>query len=69
MAAGSDCGWNTSTGRRRAPVPTNPSLSDLGGGGLRFQGKGARVRPFFDVGFVAGAEQRDRAFLPFGQAC
>lgn len=42
-----------------------PVSLDLVGGGLRIQGKGARIRPFFDIGFVAGAEERDRPILPF----
>ena len=42
-----------------------PASLDLAGGGLRIQGKGARVRPFFDIGFVAGSEERDRPILPF----
>ena len=42
-----------------------PASLDLAGGGLRIQGKGARVRPFLDLGLLAGAEKNDRAILPF----
>jgi hypothetical protein len=41
-----------------------PVSLDLAGGGLRIQGKGRRVRPFFDFGLLAGAERNDRIF-PF----
>ena len=44
----------------------NPVSLDLAGGGLRVQGKGDRVRPFFDVGMVAGVERYDRpGFVPY----
>lgn len=42
-----------------------PVSLNLFGGGLRIQGKGARVRPFFDAGLLAGAEKRDSRFVPF----
>ena len=38
---------------------TYPAVSlDLAGVGWRIQGKGERVRPFFDVGFLAGGKRR-----------
>jgi hypothetical protein len=39
---------------------------DLAGGGLRIQGKGRRVRPFFDFGMLAGVERNDRIFALSG---
>lgn len=36
----------------------SPVSLDLAGGGLRIQGRGRRVRPFFDVGVAAGMESR-----------
>ncbi len=44
-----------------------PVSLNLGAGGLRIQGKGARVRPFFDLGFTAGTEEKDRPILPFNK--
>ena len=35
---------------------------DLAGGGLRIQGQGGRVRPFFDFGLLAGVERNDQIF-------
>lgn len=35
---------------------------DLAGGGLRIQGTGNRVRPFFDFGLLAGVERNDQIF-------
>jgi len=46
----------------------NPASLDLAGGGLRIQGKGKRVRPFFDVGLAGGVERNDLYFLPRGRA-
>jgi len=43
----------------------NPTRLDLAGGGLRIQGTGSRVRPFFDVGGFVGTRPR-RYFLPRG---
>ncbi len=43
----------------------NPTKLDLAGAGLRIQGTGSRVRPFFDVGGFVGARPR-RYFLPQG---
>jgi hypothetical protein len=37
-----------------------PVSLDLAGGGLRIQGKGLRVRPFFDFGLLAGVERNDQ---------
>jgi hypothetical protein len=45
-----------------------PVSLDLAGGGLRIQGKGARLRPFFDIGFTAGTEEKDHPILPFNRA-
>jgi len=51
---------------QKTGVGTDQPVSlDLAGGGLRIQGKGARVRPFFDMGFVAGTEETARSILPF----
>ena len=36
----------------------SPVSLDLAGGGLRIQGRGRRVRPFFDAGVAAGVERR-----------
>jgi len=44
----------------------NPTKLDLAGAGLRIQGTGNRVRPFFDVGGFVGARPR-RYFLPQGE--
>jgi len=46
----------------------SPTSLDLAGGGLRIQGKGSRVRPFFDVGVAGGAERDYLYFLPRGRA-
>jgi hypothetical protein len=35
----------------------NPTSLDLAGGGFRVQGKGRRMRPFFDIVIVGGREQ------------
>jgi hypothetical protein len=35
----------------------NPTALDLAGGGFRVQGKGKRVRPFFDIVVLGGREQ------------
>jgi hypothetical protein len=43
-----------------AGVRNNPTMLDLAGAGLRIQGKGRRVRPFFDIGVVGGREQLQR---------
>jgi hypothetical protein len=40
-----------------------PLSLDLASGGLRIQGKGTRVRPFFDVGVLAGAEKKNSLFF------
>ena len=40
----------------------NPVALDLGGGGLRIQGKGPRVRPFFDIGIAGGHAEGTRKF-------
>ena len=42
-----------------------PAALDLAGGGLRIQGKGERIRPFFDLGLLAGSEKTDRLVMPF----
>ena len=42
-----------------------PVSLDVVCGGLRIQGKGARIRPFLDLGFLGGAEEKDRPILPF----
>jgi len=42
-----------------------PVSLDLAGGGVRIQGKGRRVRPFFDAGIFGGAEKKDRNIIPF----
>lgn len=53
---------------QKTGVGTDQPVSlDLGSGGLRIQGKGARVRPFLDVGFLAGTEKKDRFTLPITQ--
>jgi len=44
----------------------NPVSLDLAGGGLRVQGTGDRIRPFFDAGLAAGVERYDRpGFVPY----
>lgn len=46
-------------------VGTDRPLSmDLASAGLRIQGKGARVRPFFDIGVIGGGERVDY-YYPF----
>jgi hypothetical protein len=53
---------------QKTGVGTDQPLSlDLAAGGLRIQGKGERLRPFFDIGLVAGTEKKDRFILPFTQ--
>ncbi len=42
----------------------NPRSLDLVGGGFRVQGKGSRVRPFFDVGLMGGRERNDLRTIP-----
>ena len=39
----------------------SPTSLDLAGGGLRIQGKGERVRPFFDIGITGGVERDYRS--------
>lgn len=54
---------------QRTGVGTDQPVSlDLAGGGLRIQGKGARLRPFLDFGLTAGTVEEDRRILPFNQA-
>ncbi len=45
-----------------------PIAMNLISGGLRIQGKGERVRPFFDIGVLAGTERDNRAIYPFTEA-
>lgn len=53
---------------QKTGVGTDQPVSlDLAGGGLRIQGKGERVRPFFDLGLLAGSEEKDRPILPFNK--
>jgi hypothetical protein len=46
----------------------SPTSLDLAGGGLRIQGKGERVRPFFDVGITGGVERDYRYVQSPGRA-
>ncbi len=44
--------------RKTGKGTDSPVSLDLAGGGLRIQGRGRRVRPFFDAGVAAGVESR-----------
>ena len=50
--------------RRGTGTGTYPATSwDLAGLGLRIQGKGERLRPFFDIGLLVGSKRRYTPFL------
>jgi len=52
--------WFSGDGRRSAFGADRVASADLAGAGLRIQGRG-RIRPFFDVGLVAGRDEHERA--------